>query len=249
MGRSRHPTSGKRRWQTFNSCCLIFLFHQTGGIKVMVGLRWFSAVKNEHHRRLLLSLFFILVSGLLSNNCLGNELSAAAAAPAEHHRRLRRSALGSSNLGKRITSSLVAELGKRPKEMYSFGIGKRSISEDEMEDFLEESRDKAAAAHSENGHQNNQENLFSSEKRDPYAFGLGKRGGEYSFGLGRKRDPYAFGLGKRQDYAFGMGKKDDPYAFGLGKRADRYAFGLGKRDPYAFGLGKRDPYAFGLGKR
>ena len=36
--------------------------------------------------------------------------------------RLRRS-LG-SNFGKRITSSLVAELGKRPKEMFSFGIGK-----------------------------------------------------------------------------------------------------------------------------
>ena len=26
-------------------------------------------------------------------------------------------------LGKRITSSLVAELGKRPRELYSFGIG------------------------------------------------------------------------------------------------------------------------------
>ena len=40
----------------------------------------------------------------------------------ENHLRLRRS-LG-TNLGKRITSSLVAELGKRPKEMFSFGIGK-----------------------------------------------------------------------------------------------------------------------------
>ena len=29
-----------------------------------------------------------------------------------------------SLFGKRITSSLVAELGKRPKDMYSFGIGK-----------------------------------------------------------------------------------------------------------------------------
>ena len=27
------------------------------------------------------------------------------------------------DLGKRITSNLVAELGKRPREMYSFGIG------------------------------------------------------------------------------------------------------------------------------
>merc|ERR1711860_477617 len=68
---------------------------------------------------------------------------------------------------------------------------------------------------------------------------------------GKKRDPYAFGLGKRASdmYSFGLGKKEDPYAFGLGKRAERYAFGLGKRDPYAFGLGKRDPYAFGLGRK
>merc|ERR1711997_602919 len=202
MGRSRHPTSGKRRWQTFNSCCLIFLFHQTGGIKVMVGLRWFSAVKNEHHRRLLLSLFFILVSGLLSNNCLGNELSAAAA-PAQHHRRLRSTGLGSSNLGKRITSSLVAELGKRPKEMFSFGIGKRSISDDEMEEFLaEESHAKQAAAAAAEEDSHNNDLYHVANKRDPYAFGLGKRG-EYNFGLGKKRDPYAFGLGKRSgnDYA------------------------------------------------
>jgi len=150
------------------------------------------------------------------------------------------------HFGKRITSSLVAELGKRPKEMYSFGIGKRSISDDEMEEFLEESSAKQSAS------EPNAESLFSSDKRDPYAFGLGKRGREYNFGLGKKRDPYAFGLGKRAqhlEYAFGMGKKEDPYAFGLGKRADRYAFGLGKRDPYAFGLGKREPFAFGLGKR
>ncbi len=37
---------------------------------------------------------------------------------AEQHHRPRRSLFG-----KRITSSLVAELGKRPKDMYSFGIG------------------------------------------------------------------------------------------------------------------------------
>merc|ERR1711963_596193 len=166
------------------------------------------------------------------------------------HPRSRRSPGLGTNFGKRITSSLVAELGKRPKEMFSFGIGKRSISDDEMEEFLaEESHAKqaAAAAAEEDRHNND---LY--HKREPYAFGLGKRASaEYNFGLGKKRDPYAFGLGKRSgnDYAFGMGKKDDPYAFGLGKRADRYAFGLGKRDPYAFGLGKRDPYAFGLGKR
>lgn len=87
--------------------------------------------------------------------------------------------------------------------------------------------------------------MAAQEKRDPYAFGLGKR--EYGFGMGRKRDPYAFGLGKRDPYSFGLGKRD-PYAFGLGKR-DPYSFGLGKRDPYSFGLGKRDPYSFGLGKR
>jgi len=152
-----------------------------------------------------------------------------------------------STYGKRITPHLVAELGKRPKELYSFGIasenGKRSISDQELEEMMLETQEKDAAAH------HNHED-FAQEKRDPYAFGLGKRAQEYSFGLGRKRDPYAFGLGKRDPaYAFGMGKKnDDPYAFGLGKR-DPYAFGLGKRDPYAFGLGKRDPYAFGLGKR
>jgi len=148
--------------------------------------------------------------------------------------------------GKRITPHLVAELGKRPKELYSFGIGKRSISDQELAEMMLEEQEKAAAT----SHHHEDTNLHAEDKRDPYAFGLGKRGQEYSFGLGRKRDPYAFGLGKRADpYAFGMGKKnDDPYAFGLGKR-DPYAFGLGKRDPYAFGLGKRDPYAFGLGKR
>jgi len=202
----------------------------------------------------LLVVSVVLSLALATANCHENQ----------GHPRLRRS-LG-SNFGKRITSSLVAELGKRPKEMFSFGIGKRSISDDEMEEFLAEENHAKQAAAEENSHLN---------KRDPYAFGLGKRanGAEYSFGLGKKRDPYAFGLGKRadSDYAFGMGKKDDPYAFGLGKRADRqpppmcyflikagydveeckerYAFGLGKRDPYAFGLGKRDPYAFGLGKR
>ena len=33
-----------------------------------------------------------------------------------------------------------------------------------------------------------------------------------------KRDPYAFGLGKRSLFTFGPSKKD-PYAFGLGKRS------------------------------
>merc|ERR1711963_825618 len=137
--------------------------------------------------------------------------------------------------GKRITPHLVAELGKRPKELYSFGIGKRSISDQELAEMMLEEQEKAAAT----SHHHEDTNLHAEGKRDPYAFGLGKRGQEYSFGLGRKRDPYAFGLGKRADpYAFGMGKKND----------DPYAFGLGKRDPYAFGLGKRDPYAFGLGK-
>ena len=48
------------------------------------------------------------------------------AAPYDELTRLRRSAAPAavlSPLGKRITSSLVAELGKRPKDMYSFGIG------------------------------------------------------------------------------------------------------------------------------
>jgi len=177
--------------------------------------------------------------------------------------------------GKRITSNLVAELGKRPRELYSFGIGKRSISAKEMAEYLAE---EAAASHQPDVvHPTSQEEavmnqdvvddsaavtpihlgrphlaaaagsrvMAAQEKRDPYAFGLGKR--EYGFGMGRKRDPYAFGLGKRDPYSFGLGKRD-PYAFGLGKR-DPYSFGLGKRDPYSFGLGKRDPYSFGLGKR
>merc|ERR1712113_78086 len=119
----------------------------------MVSLNAWLPFLNEQ-RLLVVGLVFSLA--LATANCNHDK--------SQQHLRLRRSpALGSSNLGKRITSSLVAELGKRPKEMFSFGIGKRSISEDEMEDFLEESRDKAAAAHSENGHQNNQENLFSSE--------------------------------------------------------------------------------------
>jgi len=213
-----------------------------------------SCFRHLNDQRLLV-VSLVLSLALATVNCHEDD--------SQGHPRLRRSPGLGTNFGKRITSSLVAELGKRPKEMFSFGIGKRSISDDEMEEFLaEENHAKQAAAAEENNHLN---------KRDPYAFGLGKRAGaEYNFGLGKKRDPYAFGLGKRaNDYAFGMGKKDDPYAFGLGKRADRpppmcyfligaddyeackerYAFGLGKRDPYAFGLGKRDPYAFGLGKR
>jgi len=177
--------------------------------------------------------------------------------------RQRRSA-AMTPLGKRITSNLVAELGKRPRELYSFGIGKRSISAQEMAEFLaeEEAKEKAAAAAvgkngmprgSEDGHHDMAVELEDPDhaafKRGPmdnaYAFGVGKR--EYKFGMGRKRDPYAFGLGKRDPYSFGLGKRD-PYAFGLGKR-DPYAFGLGKRNPYSFGLGKRDPYSFGLGKR
>jgi len=169
-----------------------------------------------------------------------------AKAEQDHVERLKRSF---SSYGKRLTPSLVAELGKRPKELYSFGIGKRSISEQDLERMMLETQAKDEAQQHNNENEHSMLTSSSSDKRDPYAFGLGKRANEYSFGLGRKRDPYAFGLGKRADnYAFGMGKKDDPYAFGLGKR-DPYAFGLGKRDPYAFGLGKRDPYAFGLGKR
>ena len=39
--------------------------------------------------------------------------------------RQRRSA--STPLGKRITSNLIAELGKRPRELYSFGIGECAL--------------------------------------------------------------------------------------------------------------------------
>lgn len=176
------------------------------------------------------------------------------------HERQRRAAI--TPLGKRLTTKLVAELGTRPRHLYSFGIGKRSISNSEMQEFLEEEAQKGAEHQTENNHVGVASNQHASdvlhsddelEKRNPYSFGLGKRGGEpYSFGMGRKRDPYAFGLGKRDPYAFGLGKRN-PYSFGLGKR-DPYSFGLGKRDPYSFGLGKRvmdkkDPYSFGLGKR
>ena len=44
-----------------------------------------------------------------------------AKAEQDHVERLKRSF---SSYGKRLTPSLVAELGKRPKELYSFGIGK-----------------------------------------------------------------------------------------------------------------------------
>ena len=33
-----------------------------------------------------------------------------------------------SSLGKRLTSNSVAAVGKRPRELYSFGIGKNSLS-------------------------------------------------------------------------------------------------------------------------
>merc|ERR1712210_293434 len=195
MGRSIHPTSGKGTVAGFFQLPISFCLSH----KVMVPPYAWLRLLNEQR---LLVVSVVLSLALATANCHENQ----------GHPRLRRS-LG-SNFGKRITSSLVAELGKRPKEMFSFGIGKRSISDDEMEEFLaEENHAKQAAAAEENSHLNKRFN-----NRDPYAFGLGKRanGAEYSFGLG---------------------KKDDPYAFGLGKRADRYAFGLGKRDPYAFGLG------------
>ena len=72
--------------------------------KNMVGQKWLQ--KNE---LLLLTLF----CGLLSiPTTLGTNENDG--------QRARRS---TANFGKRITSSLVAELGKRPKDMYAFGIG------------------------------------------------------------------------------------------------------------------------------
>ena len=73
----------------------------------MVAQKWL--LKNE---KLLLVTLFTLLS---LPNCLGTNSEDEAT-------RLRRSA--NANFGKRITSSLVAELGKRPKDMYAFGIGK-----------------------------------------------------------------------------------------------------------------------------
>ena len=49
-----------------------------------------------------------------------------AEAEQDHVERLKRSF---SSYGKRLTPSLVAELGKRPKELYSFGIGKRHYTQ------------------------------------------------------------------------------------------------------------------------
>jgi len=110
---------------------------------------------------------------------------------------------------------------KRPQR-FSFGLGKRGMpleEEDDVDDEVEMFNDLDL------------EDGLEAVKRDPYAFGLGKRSG---YG---KREPYAFGLGKRTPYQFGLGKRE-PYAFGLGKRS-YYGFGLGKREPYAFGLGRR----------
>lgn len=206
----------------------------------------------------LVTLTFALVA-------LASVLSAA-----EANERLRRSAL-STPLGKRITS-MVAELGKRPKELYSFGIGKRSISAEEMAAFMAEenaaqqqqpSRPVAASQRlndiTEDDAEDTEDTEAGLQKRDPYSFGLGKRAEQdsYSFGLGKRgaNQAYSFGMGKRspnQAYSFGMGKRGQKqaYAFGMGKRRPaEYGFGLGKREPYGFGLGKRDPYAFGLGKR
>merc|ERR1712241_506079 len=150
--------------------------------------------------------------------------------------------------GKRITSNLVAELGKRPRELFSFGIGKRSISAKEMAEYLAEQE-------AEGGHEDNTAEAVMSPPSSGSAVDEGEESGDSlnaPIHLGpsaamAKRDPYSFGLGKRSPYSFGLGKKRDPYAFGLGKR-DPYSFGLGKRDPYRFGLGKRSPYSFGLGK-
>ena len=109
-------------------------------------------------------------------------------------------------------------------DSFSITSGKRSISNTEMQAFLEEEAQKEAEQKSENNQievaskQHPSGALHSDEeleKRNPYSFGLGKRGGEpYSFGMGRKRDPYAFGLGKRDPYAFGLGKRN-PYSFGF----------------------------------
>merc|ERR1719384_1243529 len=87
-------------------------------------------------------------------------------------------------LGKRLTTKLVAELGTRPRHLYSFGIGKRSISNAEMQEFLEEEAQKEAEEKhtndevEETSKQNSQDSLHDDEgieKRNPYSFGLGKR--------------------------------------------------------------------------
>merc|ERR1712141_550177 len=51
-----------------------------------------------------------------------------------HQQRQKRAAV--TPLGKRLTTKLVAELGTRPRHLYSFGIGKRSISSAEMGEHL-----------------------------------------------------------------------------------------------------------------
>merc|ERR1712141_43637 len=172
--------------------------------------------------------FFVTASVLIFSSacCLSPINGVADLQNVGHQQRQKRAAV--TPLGKRLTTKLVAELGTRPRHLYSFGIGKRSISSAEMEEYLNEEEQK------EHKSDNNQDIETSKQqptedklaKRDPYSFGLGKRGGDetvYSFGMGRKRDPYGFGLGKRDPYSFGLGKRD-PYSFGLGKRSD-------KRDP------------------
>ena len=80
-----------------------------------------------------------------------------------------------------------------------------------------------------------------SNKRDPYAFGLGKRDAAYAVGLD-KPNPYAFGLGKRSS------NEAHPFLVMGPRREDPHICSLAKRSFLELGERKRDPYAFGLGK-
>ncbi|CAB4062269.1 unnamed protein product [Lepeophtheirus salmonis] len=97
----------------------------------------FFYIKTPHlsgsHRQLstILFLFFLLVN-----------LVSGKATSEIHNERIARSV---DQHGTGITRNLVAKFGKRPEDMYSFGIGKRSISTEEMNAFLEEERSKEAA--------------------------------------------------------------------------------------------------------
>lgn len=146
---------------------------------------------------------------------------------------------------------------KRSPQLYSFGLGKKSMAGDpdeyEVPTYQEVEDDEDF---------DRQMGVKRDGNFERYSFGLGKKAlqpSRFAFGLGKRRDSptsrFSFGLGKRmeQRYAFGLGKREPGrYAFGLGKRETsdeleeyikrRFSFGLGKRavDPrFAFGLGRR----------
>ena len=65
----------------------------------------------------------LLASALLLAQCACAAFEVADSGADEDRGPRARRAVFTTPLGKRITSTMVAELGKRPQELYSFGIG------------------------------------------------------------------------------------------------------------------------------